>query len=203
MEEGIFNNGIYWHSITTSLFQGGAIAMAYALLVRLVAPREWHALGMDLRLAHGTLVALFAVWCLIFAILAGLTGLFMTWGLDAVTSVSLTMNKLMFGSFGLLALVVMIWIRFRYGPELWEDASLKVTYVILGLIGSASAIITGSLGGEAALLGTVLVWLYELIRAQPRYPMVMPIWGSIILLVVAAAMVTGAFIVRRTRQGAN
>ena len=107
MGEGIFNHGIYWHSITTSLFQGGAIAMAVALVARLFAPRQWTVSGVDVRLANGTMVALLAVWNVAFAVLAGLTGLYTTWGFEAVTSVTLTMNKTMIGSFGLLALVLM------------------------------------------------------------------------------------------------
>jgi hypothetical protein len=84
---------------------------------------------------------------LVFALLSGITGFFTTWGFDAVSSVSLTMNKAMIGSFGLLAIILMIWIRARYDPDLWEDRSLRATYVVLGLMGSATAIVTGSLGG--------------------------------------------------------
>ena len=196
MEEGIFNHGIYWHSITTSLFQGGAIAMAVALIARLLSPRQWVVRGVDLRLANGTMVALLVVWNVIFAVLAGLTGLYTTWGFEAVTSVSLTVNKAMIGSFGLLALVLMVWIRYRYGPGLWEDPSLKITYTILGFIGSGAAIVTGSLGGKAALLGTVLDWLWKLLNIEPLFPMVMPVWGSAALIVVAGGGVGVALMLR-------
>ncbi len=205
MEEGVLNNGIYWHSIATSLFQGGAIAMAYALVVRLLAPTDWRFRDLDLRLAHGTMVALLAIWNVIFAILAGLTGLYMTWGLEAVTSVTLTVNKAMIGSFGLLALVIMIGVRYRYGPGLWHDPSLRITYALLGFIGSGAAIVTGSLGGEAALLGTVLDWLWRLLNIEPRFPMIMPVWGSVALIVVAVAGVGIALMLRlsgRSRQEA-
>ncbi len=196
MEEGVFNHGIYWHSISTSLLQGGALAMAIAIMARLLSPREWVVRGVDMRLANGTLVALLAVWNVVFAVFAGLTGFFATWGVDAVTSVTLTVNKSMFGSFALLALVMMAGVRFRYGPGLWDDTSLRITYAALGLIASACVIVTGSLGGEAALLGTVLLWFWDLLRIEPRFPMIMPIWGSMILIVIAGVAVATALVVR-------
>ena len=205
MGEGIFNHGIYWHSITTSLFQGGAIAMAVALVARLFAPQQWTVSGVDVRLANGTMVALLAVWNVAFAVLAGLTGLYTTWGFEAVTSVTLTMNKTMIGSFGLLALVLMVWIRYRYGPGLWEERSLKITYALLGFIGSGAAIVTGSLGGKAALLGTVLDWLWDLLNIEPLFPMIMPVWASVALIVLAGVGVGVALMLRlggRSRQGA-
>ena len=205
MEEGIFNHGIYWHSITTSLFQGGAIAMAVAIAARLVSPRQWVIRGVDMRLANGTMVALLVVWNVIFAVLAGLTGFYTTWGFEAVTSVTLTMNKIMIGSFGLLALLLMGWIRYRYGPGLWDDASLKSSYALLGFIGSGAAIVTGSLGGKAALLGTALEWLWELLNVEPLFPMVMPVWGAVILTVAVGVVVAIALALRvrgRSRQRA-
>ena len=202
MEEGIFNHGIYWHSMSTSLFQGGAIAMAYAIIARLLAPREWRYGGLDVRLAHGTMIALLAIWNLVFALLSGITGFFTTWGFDAVSSVSLTMNKAMIGSFGLLAIILMIWIRARYDPDLWEDRSLRATYVVLGLMDSATAIVTGSLGGEAALLGTALLWFWELVRIEPRMPMIMPVWGSVALIVAALGLIAGAVAFRLRSQSA-
>jgi hypothetical protein len=142
------------------------------------------------------MVVLLAVWNLVFAVLAGLSGLYLTWGFEAVTSISLTMNKAMIGSFGLVSFSLMIWIRYRYGPELWEDLSLKVSYASLGFISAGTAIVTGSLGGEAALLGTVLEWLWRALNIEPRYPMVLPIWGSAVVLALIAAGIGSMLMIR-------
>ncbi len=113
---GIANNGVYWHVIASTLFQGGAFVMGLAILARLFSPPEWRIRGIDMRLANGTMAALLAVWSLVFAVLAMVTGIWMTWGYEAVTSTSLTLNKSMFGTFALLSLALMLWLRYRYGP---------------------------------------------------------------------------------------
>lgn len=199
---GVIDNGIYWHSILTSLFQGGAIAMALAAIARLLSPREWRIRGVDMRLANGTMVALLAVWNVMFAVLAGLTGVWQTWGFSSVSSISLTVNKAMFGTFALAALVLMVLIRYRYGPGLWNDLALRVTYVVLGIIVAGVAVVSGSLGGEASLLGTALSPVWDWLGVVPRYPMVLPVAGGIVLVVIALiviALSSSKLVLRRTR----
>lgn len=199
---GVIDNGIYWHSIATSLFQGGAIAMALAAIARLLSPGEWRIRGVDMKLANGTMVALLAVWNVMFAVLAGLTGVWLTWGFASVSSISITVNKAMFGTFALAALILMVLIRFRYGPGLWNDLALKTTYVVLGIIVAGVAVASGSLGGEASLLGTALAPVWDLLGMVPRYPMVLPVVGGVVLVVIALTAVVLAsskLVLRRLR----
>ena len=197
---GVIDNGIYWHVISSTLFQGGVIVMALAAIARLLSPPEWRVRGIDLKLANGTMVTLLAAWSLVFAVLAMITGIWMTWGYEAVTSTSLTLNKAMFGTFALLSLASMLWLRYRYGPELWDDTALKTSYVALALIAVGAAIVNGSLGGEAGLLGTALSRVWDFLGVFPGSPMVFPTVGGIIFLVIVLlgiglALVAG--IVRR------
>lgn len=197
---GIADNGVYWHVITSTLFQGGAIAMGLAIIARFLSPREWRVRGVDMRLANGTMVALLAVWSLLFAVLAMTTGIWMTWGYEAIASTSLTINKEMFGTFALLSLALMLWIRFKYGPGLWDDAALKTAYAILGFIAAGVAIVNGSLGGEAGLIGTALAAGWDFLGVTPGNPMVLPTAGGIAFLVVVLlviGLVLGAWAMRR------
>lgn len=198
---GVSDNGIYWHSIATSLFQGGAIAMMLAAIARLLSPMEWRIRGVDMRLANGTMVALLAVWNFIFGILAGLTGVWITWGFASVSSISITVNKAMFGTFALAALIPMVLIRFRYGPGLWNDLALRTTYVVLGIIVAGVAVVSGSLGGEASLLGTALAPVWDFLGIIPRYPMVLPLVGGVVFMVIAlivVALASAKIVLRRT-----
>ena len=193
---GIVDNGVYWHVIASTLFQGGALVMGLAIIVRLFSPPEWRIRGIDMRLANGTMAALLAVWSLIFAVLAMITGIWMTWGYEAVTSTSLTLNKSMFGTFALLSLALMLWLRYRYGPGLWDDVALKTSYAFLGFVAAGVAIVNGSLGGEAGLLGTALSRIWGFLGIFPGDPMVLPTVGGIALLVIvllgiALAVVAG------------
>ena len=179
---GIVNNGIYWHVIASTLFQGGVIVMGLAIIARLFSPPEWRIRGIDMRLANGTMSALLAVWNLVFAVLAMVTGIWMTWGYEAVTSNSLTLNKSMFGTFALLSLALMLWLRYRYGPALWDDVALKTSYAILGFVAAGGAIVNGSLGGEAGLLGSALSRVWGFLGILPGDPMVLPTVGGIVFL---------------------
>ena len=51
----------------------------------------------------------------------------------------------------------------------------------------------------------MLDWLWNLLNIEPLFPMVMPVWGSVALIVVAGVGVSVALILRlsgRSRQGA-
>jgi hypothetical protein len=78
---GVADNGIYWRVIASTLFQGGAIAMGLATIARLLSPQHWEVRGVDMRLANGTMAALLAVWSLVFAVFAMVTGIWMTWAM--------------------------------------------------------------------------------------------------------------------------
>jgi hypothetical protein len=101
----------------------------------------------------------------------------------------------MFGTFALLSLVLMLVIRYKFGPTLWDDMALKSSYAILGFIATGVAIVNGSLGGEAGFLGMALSGTWNLLGITPSNPMVLPTLGGIAFLVVVlvaiAAMVIG------------
>lgn len=199
----VLDKGIFWHGVTTSLFQGGAIVMALAIAARLVSFRDWYVRGVNMRLANGTAVALLSVWNLVFAIAGGLTGLWLTWGFEATTSLSLTVNKTMFGSFALLSLVLMLWLQFRYGPGLWDSGSLKTSYAILGMLVAAVAVLNGSLGGEASLVGTILEPAWDFLGIVVRYPIVLPKVGGMILVAAALAVIASAVVAALMRRRAS
>lgn len=179
---GIIDHGIFWHMVTATLSQGGAIIMALAVLARLTLPREWSVRGVNLRLANETMVTLLLAWNLLFTVLAGVTGLWLTWGFQTVSSMSLTLNKSMFGTFALLSLLLSLWIRYRYGSVLWRSRPLTASYAALTFIVAFVAVVNGSLGGEASLLGTILAPVWDLFGVPVRYPMTLPTVGGIVLL---------------------
>jgi len=143
------------------------------------------------------------VWNLVFAILGGVTGVWLTWGIQATTFLSLTVNKTMFGTFALLALALMLWLRFRYGPAVWESASLKLSYAALGLLVAAVAILNGSLGGEASLLGTILEPAWDFLGIVVRYPIVLPKAGGMALVGIALVAIGAALAAMVGRRRAS
>lgn len=200
MGEGIFNHGAYWHHITATLFQGSSLVLLLAAVVRIfLKPGMMVRRGLDIGLANGTLVVLASVFALLWAILATLTGMWMTWGFEATTSTSLTLNKSMFATFGILALILMLAIRYRYGPGVWKDPALTATYVALAAVQGLVAVVNGSMGGEAGLLGTIFDPVYQLFGINVRGQLVLPTLGAIVLLIVVIAGVLAAVAWRFTR----
>ena len=106
----------------------------------------------------------------------------------------------MFGTFALLSQALMLWLRYRYGPGLWDDVVLKTSYAFLGFVAAGVAIVNGSLGSEAGLLGTALSRIWDFLGILPGDPMVLPTVGGIFLLAIvllSIAMAVVAGIVRR------
>ena len=182
--EGVFNHGTYWHSISSTLFQGASIIVLLAAVARTFVPENTVIRGVDMARSNGTLVILGGVFALVFAILATITGIWMTWGYEITSSSSLTMNKSMFATFGILALVLMLLTRYRYGPELWQDPALRSAYLAMAVVQGAVAGINGSLGGEAGLLGTVFEPIWDLFGIDVHGPMILPQLGGLVLLVI-------------------
>ena len=106
----------------------------------------------------------------------------------------------MFSTFALLSLVLMLWLRYRYGPALWDDVALKTSYAFLGFVAAGVAMVNGSLGGEAGLLGTALTRIWGFLGVLPADPMVLPAAGGIAFFAVVCvgiALAVAAGFVRR------
>lgn len=100
----------------------------------------------------------------------------------------------MFGTFALLSLVLMLWLRYRYGPALWDDVALKTSYAFLGFVAAGVAMVNGSLGGEAGLLGTALSRIWGFLGVLPADPMVLPAAGGIALFAVVCVGIAEAVV---------
>ncbi len=199
--EGIFDNGTAWHSITASLFQGSSILVLIAAVLRLFIKPGRMVQGIDASLASGTLVVFGSVVALFFAVLATITGIWMTWGYAATSTISLTQNKTMFATYGILALVVLLLVRWKFGPGLWKDRSLTTAYVSMAVIQGIAAGVNGSLGGEAGLLGTVLDPVWRVLNVETTGSMVLPTVGAAGLLAVIVAGVVAVVVWRLTTKG--
>jgi hypothetical protein len=162
----------------------GILALAAAAVtVRLLAGKRWSSLasGADQIAYVATAVGLGL------AIFSGLTGFFGTWTREAITTTVLAQNKILvtmalLGSWGLF-----LFLRWRVGPALWDSPILSAWSAILVFIGSINTVLVGSMGGSAALTGTILDPLFLALNIN-RY--ISLAWspyltGLLILVVIA------------------
>jgi hypothetical protein len=177
------------HTVLSGANIGMLVLAAAAFAVRFFMGRrndEW-AVGADrvafVAAASGTLLIIFT----------GLAGYFGTWSREAIHETLLIQNKILvtfalFGSWGMFVLL-----RWRVGPALWQQTSLKLWSAFLVVVGFINTALVGSLGGSASLKGTVLdpvLWTLNLNRFTSLS------WGPVlsilvIVVVIAVAVVTG------------
>lgn len=100
-------------------------------------------------------------------IASAITGFFI-WSFDQLTAFAIGPNKVALSIFALVLLVEFVFIRSKYGENLWKSRGVATIYSCLGIIGFLFIVIAGSLGGHMALKGSVLDPLYALLNITPE-----------------------------------
>jgi hypothetical protein len=90
------------------------------------------------------------------AVFTGLSGYFLTWPQDAIRSTLLTQNKVLAATALLVCWGMFFVLRWQVGKQLWANLTLKLWALVLVGFGFVNVILLGSLGGSAALKGSLL-----------------------------------------------
>ena len=104
----------------------------------------------------------------LFGIIASAIVGFFIWPLDFITTNVLgALSKVMFSVFALELVAVLVFLRSKYGQNLWIKGGTAAVYTCVGVLGFLMMVIAGSIGGQMALKGSILDPLYSLIGANP------------------------------------
>lgn len=124
---------------------------------------------------------------LLLGVLTALSGVFATWPLEAIRETVLARNKVGVTATLLVAWGMFVLLRWRAGPEMWGRPLLKGWSAVLVLVGFAGTVLAGSMGGSAALKGTILEPVLEATGVNRFQPLALPplMSGVVILGVVA------------------
>lgn len=93
---------------------------------------------------------------------------FFVWPVELITTSALGLSKVAFSVFAAVLLVEFIFVRSKYGENLWKNRGVATVYSCLGIIGFLFIVIAGSLGGHMAMKGSVLDPLYALLNITPE-----------------------------------
>lgn len=173
-------NGLF-HTVLAGANVGVFLLAAAAVVFRLLIRGHW--------LAEADQVAWVAATAgLVLALLTGLTGASATWPMEAIRGTILARNKV-----GVTTILVTAWgmfvlLRWRAGPGLWEHRVLRVWSAFLVLVGFGATILAGSMGGSASLKGTLLEPVLDALDANRFQALSWPPALSIVLIVVAVAL---------------
>ena len=93
---------------------------------------------------------------------------FYVWPMELVTTSAMALSKIMFSVFALELWIVFVFLRSKYGENLWKNGGTAAVYSLLAIFGFLFVVLAGSLGGHMAGKGSVLDPLYSLLGIKPE-----------------------------------
>jgi hypothetical protein len=192
--------GTLFHAIFSGASMGILVLATAAFFVRLLfgSWRDDVAKGADIVATTAAMVGI------VFAIVAGLTGYYGTWGVEAVRDSMVAQNKTLV-SFALLASYgLFVFLRLRTGAVFWRSLPLKLWSAALVLFGFVNLVLVGSMGGSATLKGTVLDPVLWALNINRYVSLSWGIWlnaGLIVAMVLVVAFVLMRRPAARTKAG--
>ena len=96
-----------------------------------------------------------------------------TWPSELITSNALGMGKVLFSIFATELWFLFVFVRSKYGLDLWKESGMAIVYSCVGLLGFLFTAIAGSLGAHMSAIanmsdkGSVLDPIYELLGIDP------------------------------------
>jgi len=120
-------------------------------------------------------LALYAEPTAYVAAIGGIVGLiasavvgFYVYPIEFITGNSLGMGKVAFSIFATVLMIVFVFLRSRYGQNLWRNKGTAAVYACVGLVGFLTMVLAGSLGGHMAGKGSVLDPVYAFVGIDPN-----------------------------------
>ncbi|MFB3889231.1 MAG: hypothetical protein ACE14S_07045 [Candidatus Bathyarchaeia archaeon] len=134
-------------------------------------------------------------------ILSAVVG-FYIWPIEFLTNSPLGLSKVMFSVFATELMFVFVFIRSKYGENLWRNRGTAAVYACLGIFGFLLMMLAGSLGGHMAGKGSILDPIYALVGINPESFGFLGLNYAVVLVgfsVVAIAVPTAAFMYLQKR----
>jgi hypothetical protein len=131
------------------------------------------------------------------AVVTTFTGLLGTWSLAAITGTVLAQNKILVVVALLVAFATAWILRRGTGPALWQNARLRAWSAVLMAIGFVNLALAGSMGGSAALKGTVLDPLFIAVGINRYVSLSWGVWLNLAVIALTVMVVLASL--RRAR----
>jgi hypothetical protein len=95
------------------------------------------------------------------------------WPIELITTSALGLSKVMFSIFATELWIIFVFLRAKYGENLWKNSAMATVYACLGVLGFLFMVIAGSLGAHMSDLahmsdrGSVIDPIYALFGIDP------------------------------------
>lgn len=198
------------HAVTVEM-HGGMLTLAIACVLLKMADLTWQRfLPRRLLRLHGFVAKasglagpasiLAALGGIAGLVASAITGYLMVPG-ATLTDDPLAMNKVMVTTFAIELWSIYLLLAVRHFKTLWDPRSpLALVASASAILGFASSVIGGSLGGTMAGKGSVLAPVWELLNVDIHRPWILATQTAI-LLAIAVNVLAFLFLARRARRG--
>ena len=105
-------------------------------------------------------------------ILSAIVGSYV-WPIELITATALGLNKVMFSIFATELWIIFVFLRLKYGENLWKNSAMATLYTCLGVLGFLFVVLAGSLGAHMTDIanmtskGSVIDPIYALFGIDP------------------------------------
>jgi hypothetical protein len=102
----------------------------------------------------------------IFLITSAIVGSYI-WPIEFITTSPLGLNKIMFFIFATELWIIFVYLRSKYGENLWKNSGMATVYASLGVLGFLFMVLAGSLGAHMSGKESVIDPIFELFGINP------------------------------------
>jgi hypothetical protein len=198
------------HAVTVEMHGGMLTLAAVCVMVKMAdliyqrflpgkIPRLYGILARVSALA-GPTALLAAIGGLVGLVLSAVTGYLLVPG-KSLTEDPLAMNKVMVSIFAMELWSIFILLGLRYPKHLWKSRRFSVMASGIALMGYASSVVGGSLGGTMAGKGSVLDPVWEFLGVDLHASWIMT--PNLALIVVTMVNLIGVVVIILSLKGAH
>jgi hypothetical protein len=139
----------------------------------------------------------------IFLIISAIVGSYL-WPIEFITTSALGLNKVMFFIFATELWIIFVYLRSKYGENLWKNSGMATVYACLGILGFLFMVLAGSLGAHMSGKVSVIDPIFELFGINPvtfgvTGNVFVIVLISVSLVLVAVPLAVVLYLQRRSR----
>jgi hypothetical protein len=139
----------------------------------------------------------------IFLIISAIVGIYI-WPIEFITTNVLGLNKVMFFIFATELWIIFVYLRSKYGENLWKNSGMATVYACLGVLGFLFMVLAGSLGAHMSGKESVIDPIFELFGINPvtfgvTGNVFVIVLISVSLVLVAVPLAVVLYLQRRSR----
>jgi len=182
-----------WHALVVEEHTGIIVLIMLTLAVRVLADIWFRGKAptpnvLKIRSASDTIAYVGSFVATIFLILSGVTG-YLSLPYSSLISQPLLINKSLLALCALFFWASFFFLRYWFGPGLWNKAGLYLVYLLTAVLGFLFTMLTASMGAEIALGESAMQPVYQATGFSWQTFLIQPVDIELTLALVVVGVV--------------